>query len=154
MFDRRNVLTLLGAGSLGLMIGARPALAATPEIYTNSSTGVAINGFDSVAYFTQSAHVLGSADFTLEWKGATWQFASAENRDMFEAAPEKYAPQYGGYCAFALAHNAIATTAPEAWTVHNDKLYLNFSLGVRTSWRKDPDGYIAKADANWPGVLG
>lgn len=154
MIDRRRFVGLMGLGTLGSLAGVRSAFAATPEIYANSSTGVAINGFDSVAYFTQSAHVLGSADFTFEWKGAIWPFASAENLDMFAADPEKYAPQYGGYCAFALAHNAIATSAPEAWTVHKGKLYLNYSLSVREQWRTDPDGFIARADANWPGVLG
>lgn len=131
----------------------RAAMAAKPEIYANSSTGVAINRADTVAYFTQSDLVYGQDEIFAEWKGAKWLFASVENRDLFVANPDKYAPQYGGYCAFALAQNAIASSVPEAWTVHNGKLYLNYSLGVRRQWGTDPDGFIARADGNWPAVL-
>ncbi len=128
-------------------------LAKTPAIYANSNTKIFNEGYDPVGYFTAGDKVPGSPKFTTDYKGAIIQFASAANRDLFLSDPEAYAPQYGGYCAFAMAHNAIATSVPEAWTVHNGKLYLNFSLGVRERWREDPDGYIAKADPNWPGIL-
>ncbi len=156
--DRRFFVTgavaLVGGVGLGAGQFSGPAMAAEPAIYANSSTSVAINGADPVAYFTQSDLVYGQEAIFAEWEGAKWLFSSAENRDMFVANPEKYAPQYGGYCAFAMANNYVAPTVPEAWTVRNGKLYLNFSLSVRKRWLKDPDGFIARADKNWPGALG
>ncbi len=129
------------------------ASAASPEIFTGSIKGVAINGYDPVAYFTEKKPVAGKADITYSWKGATWRFASAQNRDTFKANPEKYAPQYGGYCAYAVAKGSTAKTEPEAWSIVADKLYLNYSKGVQRTWEKDIPGYIKAADRNWPGVL-
>lgn len=130
----------------------RPAMAAEPEYFSDG--GAAILGTDPVAYFTEGGPVQGSADHAVMWKGATWYFASAENMGLFEANPEAYAPQYGGYCAFAVAQGYTAPTVPEAWTIHEDKLYLNFSRGVRGRWERDIPGNIVKGDANWPSVLG
>ncbi|MBT0956105.1 YHS domain-containing protein [Alphaproteobacteria bacterium KMM 3653] len=151
MLNRR--LFLIGAAAAIPLAGlsVRPALAATPKTF--APDGLAIKGYDPVAYFTEEKPVEGSADFTHEYNGATWRFASAENRDMFVADPEAYAPQYGGYCAFALSKNAIATSDPDAWTVYEGKLYLNYSLKVRGFWLEDVPGNIALADANWPSVL-
>jgi YHS domain-containing protein len=146
--NRRAVLALVAAIPVTLVIS--PANAA-PPIYVKR--GLAIRGYDPVAYFTQSAPVRGEKDFSYEWNGAKWRFASAANRDLFAANPESYAPQYGGYCAYAVSQGYTAKTVPEAWTVYEGKLYLNFSLNVRSLWRQDIPGYIAKADANWPGVL-
>jgi YHS domain-containing protein len=129
------------------------ASAASPEIFTGPVKGVAINGYDPVAYFTAHKPVAGKADITHSWKGATWRFASAQNRDAFRAAPEKYAPQYGGYCAYAVAKGYTAKTDPQAWRVVDDKLYLNYSKSVQGTWEKDIPGYIKSADKNWPGVL-
>lgn len=134
-----------------LMAFAAAAAAQKAEI--NADRAGAIRGYDPVAYFTEKAPVKGSDKFTHSWKGATWHFASAQNRDRFAAAPEKFAPQYGGYCAYAVAQNALARIDPQAWSVVDGKLYLNFSLAVREAWEKDIPGYIRKADANWPGVL-
>jgi YHS domain-containing protein len=135
-----------------LMGVATAAVAQKPEIYADRSG--AIRGFDPVAYFTENRPVKGSADFTHQWKGATWRFASAENRARFAAEPEKFAPQYGGYCAYAVANNSTASIDPQAWHVVDGKLYLNYSLRVRETWAKDIPGNIRKADANWPAVLG
>lgn len=152
MQDRRTVI--MGALAFGaLVLAPMNALAAKSAVYVNSVTGIAIGGYDPVAYFIEGRHVEGSAEFQAEWKGAPWYFASAENRDLFLSAPEDYAPQYGGYCAFAMAQGALASTAPDAWTIHKGKLYLNFSLGVRGLWREDPDGLIELADGYWPDVL-
>lgn len=129
------------------------ASAASPEIFTGSIKGVAINGYDPVAYFTENKPVAGKADITYSWKGATWRFATAQNRDAFKASPERYAPQYGGYCAYAVAKGSTAKTEPEAWSIVADKLYLNYSKGVQRTWEKDTPGYIKAADKNWPGVL-
>jgi YHS domain-containing protein len=128
-----------------------PALAQKAAIYT--SWGAAIRGYDPVAFFTEGKPVEGSRQFTHKWKGATWRFASAQNRDTFAAAPEKYAPQYGGYCAYGVANGYTVSTVPEAWSVVGGKLYLNYSLGVRADWLKDTSGYIRQADGNWPKAL-
>ncbi|MEM7523091.1 MAG: YHS domain-containing (seleno)protein [Pseudomonadota bacterium] len=121
-------------------------------IHQTSFGGVAIDGYDAVAYFTQSAAIEGDDAFESDWNGATWRFASAANKALFDADPEKYAPQYGGYCAYAAARNYIAGTDPEAWSVVDGKLYLNYSKGIRSSWESDVPGQIAQGDRNWPGL--
>jgi len=135
---------------LALLIAT--AAAALSPVNKSLLGGVALDGFDPVAYFTDGRPVEGSRDFAYEWQGATWRFASAAHRDLFAAAPEKYAPQYGGYCAWAVAHGYTADTDPEAWSVVDGKLYLNYNLEVRGKWERDVPGYIAKADQNWPGL--
>jgi YHS domain-containing protein len=122
-----------------------------PEIFSDSNS--AIRGYDPVGYFLQSQPVKGSEQFSYQWKGAIWRFASTMNRDRFAASPEKYAPQYGGYCSYAVANGYTASIDPEAWTVREGKLYSNCSKSVREKWLQDVAGYIRKADANWPGVL-
>lgn len=146
-FTRRNTLIL----ALTAILFGVPLLAASDPVYTRF--GVAIRGYDPVAYFTQGEPVKGSKDFSTEWNGAQWRFANAEHLEMFLAEPERYAPQYGGYCAWAVANNYTASTQPEAWTIFADKLYLNYSLSVRSQWEQDIPGNVAKGDANWPGVL-
>lgn len=133
------------------LLSATPAAAKDP-VY-KSFLGTAIDGTDPVAYFTEGRPVEGSADFTYEWNGATWRFASAGNRDRFAAAPEKYAPQYGGYCAWAVAQGYTASTDPEAWKIVDGKLYLNYDKGVQAKWEADIPGFIKSADGNWPKVL-
>ena len=128
------------------------AVTATEAAYFEEG-GVAIAGADPVAYFTESAYVPGRSEFTHDWQGVTWQFVSAENRDAFAADPEAYAPEYGGFCAYAVSQGYTAEIEPEAWTVVDDKLYLNFNKKVQRIWEKDIPGYIAAADQNWPGVL-
>lgn len=128
----------------------RPAAAAA-EIFATG--GIAIHGTDPVAYFTENRAVDGAAKHALMWMGATWYFASAANMAKFEADPHKFAPQYGGYCAYAASKGAVATSVPEAFTIHEGKLYLNFSTGVRSIWRQDIPGNVAAADANWPAIL-
>lgn len=115
--------------------------------------GIAIDGTDPVAYFTDGKAVRGSADFTHEWRGATWRFASAEHRDRFAAEPETYAPQFGGYCAWAVAQGKTAGIDPEAWRIVGGKLYLNFSRKIQQRWEEDVDGNIEKAEANWPQLV-
>jgi YHS domain-containing protein len=124
---------------------------AGPEYFQEK--GIAIRGADPVAYFTDSAYVPGSAEFTHDWQGATWQFASAEHRDSFAANPEAYAPQYGGFCAWAVSQGYTAEVDPEAWKVVDGKLYLNFDKKIQKRWEKDIPGFIAAANQNWPGVL-
>ena len=115
--------------------------------------GIAIKGYDPVAYFTEGEPVKGSAEFQHEWNSAIWHFSSAEHRDMFKAEPEKYAPQYGGYCAYAVSQGKTANIDPDAWKIVDGKLYLNLNKRIHRKWEKDILGYIKKADKNWPGVL-
>ena len=116
--------------------------------------GIAIDGTDPVAYFTDGAPVAGDRTITHDWMGATWRFASAANKDAFVANPEAYAPQFGGYCSWAVAEGYTASTTPEAWTIVDDKLYLNYSRRIQRRWEKDIPGNITRATANWPKVLG
>lgn len=150
MPTRRSVLGL--AAVLPIVLAARPALAREPDVFTDG--GLAIRGTDPVAYFTDGAPVAGSAEYSLDWRGAEWRFATADNLATFEADPERYAPAYGGYCAWAVSEGYIAATIPEAWTIHEDRLYLNANLRIRRRWERDIPGHIARAEANWPGVLG
>ncbi|MGQ4646204.1 YHS domain-containing (seleno)protein [Lyngbya aestuarii] len=115
--------------------------------------GIAIRGTDPVAYFQQGKPVQGKPQYTYQWANITWQFSSTQNRDLFASNPEKYAPQYGGFCAWAVSQNYTAGTDPNAWTIVNDKLYLNATKGVQSTWEKDIPGNIARANQNWPGIL-
>lgn len=114
------------------------------------SSGLALQGYDPVAYFTDAKPVRGKAEFAARHDGATYRFASAANRDAFLAAPAKYAPQYGGYCAFGMASGYKATVEPDAWTIVEGKLYLNYNRSVRSRWSSDVPGYVRKADGHWP----
>ncbi|MEO1001166.1 MAG: YHS domain-containing (seleno)protein [Pseudomonadota bacterium] len=148
--SRRAVLGL-GLALPAAALLSRPAWAGTPPVY--SSGGIAIDGSDPVAYFTEGAPMEGDAAITHDWQGVTWRFANETNRDAFAADPVAYAPQYGGYCAWAVAQGYTAPTAPDAWAVVDGKLYLNYSRRIQRRWERDIPGFIAAADANWPGVL-
>jgi YHS domain-containing protein len=127
------------------------AFAQKPTVFSDRNG--AIRGHDPVAYFDQKGPVKGSKQFSHAWRGATWYFASAENRDKFAAEPERYAPRYGGYCAYAVSQGYTADIDPAAWSIVDEKLYLNYSLRIRERWNKDIPGHIRKADTNWPSVL-
>lgn len=145
-------MTLTRRTTLGLMLAtlAVPASAKEPVF---QSDGLAIRGYDPVAYFTMSKPTKGEPTISSDFGGAQWAFASAENKALFDADPEKYAPKYGGYCAYAVSKGATAPTDPAAWTIHEGRLYLNFSTDVRSVWKQDIPGNVAKADKNWPEVL-
>jgi len=114
--------------------------------------GIAIGGYDPVAYFAEMKPVKGLTEFHAEYQGSTFYFSTEANRDTFTANPDKFAPQYGGYCAFGMAKGYKAVIDPAAFTVVGDKLYLNYSETVRSKWTLDIPGYIQKANANWPEV--
>ena len=140
--------------ALFVVFTAPLAHAAAKTVYNASRwTKVAIEGTDPVAYFTQGKPVEGSKEFTHKWGEANWRFASARNRDLFKTDPEKYAPQYGGYCAYAVANNSTAKIDPEAWKIVDGKLYLNYSKDIQKTWEADQTAFIMAADKNWPGVL-
>lgn len=151
--NRRATLTLgvsaFGAAAVALIPGR--SMAASPEVYTED--GVAIDGTDPVSYFKSGKPIAGKSNFAIDYKGSKFLFSSAANKAAFEADPEAYAPKYGGYCAFAMARGYVAPTEPDAWTIVDGKLYLNFNLSVRDRWSKDIPGNIAAADGHWPKPL-
>ncbi|MCU0540560.1 MAG: YHS domain-containing protein [Oscillatoriaceae cyanobacterium Prado104] len=130
---------------------AKQAENSIPKVFY-SEQGIAIRGTDPVAYFTQGKPVQGKPEFSHKWGDATWQFASAQNRDLFANNPEKYAPQYGGFCAWAVSQGYTASTDPNAWKIVGGKLYLNYNSAVQWGWEKDISGNVAKGDKNWPGI--
>jgi YHS domain-containing protein len=145
-------LVLAGA-AVGIMLGAQPARAAKDPIYTGTFSSLAVSGYDPVSYFTEGRPVEGVAAHETEWNGARWRFASAEHKALFEADPERFAPRFGGYCAWAVSQGYTASSDPLAWKIVNDRLYLNYNLEVQAMWEKDVPGNIVKADGHWPKVL-
>jgi hypothetical protein len=123
-----------------------------PAQTIHTTDGLALSGYDPVAYFTEGSPTEGSAELTFEWMGAEWRFATRANRDAFVADPERFAPRYGGYCAWAVSEGYTAPGDPEVWAIVDDALYLNFSRGVQRRWDRDRPGHIARAEANWPGL--
>lgn len=136
---------------IALILAAGSAWAAEP-VNTNGSP-LALGGYDVVAYFTEGKPVAGRADHEAHWNGARWRFASAEHRERFLKEPERFAPRYGGYCAYAVSRGYTAPVAPEAWRIVDGTLYLNYSKDVQKLWEREIPANIKKADANWPGVL-
>ncbi len=154
MLARRSVLVgLAGIGGITTLSGFSLFGFGGSKTPIYSNDGIAIDGSDAVAYFTEGRPVAGKDKFSTELSGATWLFASAENRDKFIADPEAFAPQYGGYCAWAMADGNLASTIPEAWDIVDGKLYLNFNADIQNRWRQDIPGYIARADQQWPEVV-
>lgn len=129
-----------------LCLIACSALAADEVFVTDAG---AIRGYDPVAYFTDGGPVKGDPQHRHEWNGVTWHFSSRESLEAFKADPERYAPQFGGFCAFGMSRGYKVGTDPEAFTIHDGKLYLNYNLPVRATWLKDTDAYVEKADSNW-----
>jgi hypothetical protein len=138
--------------ALAAFASSAPAGAGT-AVNTGYFGGVAIEGYDPVAYFTESRAVKGSDAFAYDWLGATWLFATAEHRDLFLAQPVSYAPQYGGHCALGTAFGeTTANIDPEAWSIVDGKLYLQYSKGAREGWEQDRAKRIAAADQKWPEI--
>ncbi len=136
-----------------VLLGApQIAAAAKPETYTGLIGDVAVGGYDAVTFF-EGAPRKGVESNKATYKGAVYLFATPENAAKFKASPAAYAPQYGGYCAWAAAQGKTAPGNPKFWRLVNGKLYLNYDGGVQKKWEKDIPGFIAKADANWPGIL-
>lgn len=138
--------------ALGFFIFCTSSFALSP-VNKSLWSGVAIEGYDPVAYFTEGAAKEGKSEFSYDWNGATWRFSSDENRSLFQRNPEKYAPQYGGYCAYAVSQNSTASIEPEQWTIVDEKLYLNYNADIRTKWRAKKEEFIKNADENWPQLL-
>jgi hypothetical protein len=146
--DRR---TLIAYGILAVMAG--PSFAKEPAVFTGLVKGVAVGGYDPVAYFRDGRPAKGSGKFAAKHAGVAWHFSSAANRDAFLAAPNTYAPAFGGYCAWAVSRGYTAKGDPRHWKIVGGRLYLNYSAGVQKQWAADIPGNIAKGKANWPKVL-
>lgn len=153
---RRVLATLAGLAGLCALPAAQagePPINTLKNAFFASRTDTAINGYDTVAYFTAGKPVKGLDTFVADWMGAKWKFSSAEHLALFKADPQKYAPQYGGYCAFGVAKGSLVKVEPEQFTVRDGKLYLNYDADVQAKWLKDPAGFIREADGRFQGLL-
>jgi YHS domain-containing protein len=133
-----------------LFVAAVSCVHKKSEIFCTSSQ--AIGGYDPVSFFKEAMPVKGDEKFSYEWKDARWLFSSSENLDSFKADPAKYAPQYGGWCAYGCSNGRKATTDPNAWTIVDGKLYLNHNAEVKVKWMKEQKQRIEQADKNWPAI--
>ena len=153
--SRRGVLAL----GVTAFLFSTAARAAEPPVNTlknglfGGRTDTAINGYDPVAYFTVGKPVKGQDSFATESMGAKWKISSKANLDLFKSDPEKYAPQYGGYCAYGVTQGSLVKVEPEQFTLRDGKLYLNYDADVQAKWLKDPAGYIKDADAKFKALL-
>lgn len=141
---------------VGLFLGAMVttlAHAGAPEVNLGHFNKLAMNGYDVMTYWKGGKPMEGKKEISTTYNGATWVFISEENRALFLENPAKYAPQYGGYCAYAASRNAVADVDPYAWRIWKDKLYLNYSPRVRRQWASAIDENIAKANGYWPKLL-
>jgi YHS domain-containing protein len=142
---------LLAAAGAAVIVATGVSAQSSKTPY-NATRGVALDGYDVVAYFTEGRPVKGVAAHTYTWQGTTWRFSSATNREAFAKAPEQYAPQFGGFCAYGVSRGYAVNVDPDAWSIVDGRLYLNYSKSVQRTWDKDRAGYIKKAESNWPTV--
>lgn len=137
-----------------VMLLVSPYVCAADEIYTGFFSSKALDGYDTVAYFTSGKPVEGSKKFNTEYKGADWYFSSEKNLTLFVNNPEKYAPQYGGYCAWAVsAKSDFAPGDPHQWSIVDNKLYLNYDQEIKQRWEQDQAQHIQQADKVWPKLI-
>lgn len=149
MLDRRFFILLAGAA-----LAAPVARADTPRPVNTlgSRDRIAIRGYDPVAYFREGGPRPGRPEFSVSHGGAIWRFASAEHKALFEADPQRYLPAYGGFCAYGTSRGYLVKIEPEAWSIVDGRLYLNYDLGVRETWTSRKATYIERANRNWPGL--
>jgi hypothetical protein len=142
------------AGAVAATVIATAAVAATEPAVNTSRGQLALRGYDVMAYWTLGAPRRGDTQFEFRWNGAVWRFEAAGHRDRFAADPGRYAPQFGGYCAYAVSQGYAADADPTVWRIVDDRLYVNYSRRAAALWERDLPGNIAKGHRNWPGVLG
>ncbi|MEP1229574.1 MAG: YHS domain-containing (seleno)protein [Litorimonas sp.] len=145
-------LILAAVLSFGTASLATPSFAAEPAVYTSWKNNVGAGGYDVVSFFS-GVPAEGKSEFTTSYMGADWQFSTQANLDLFQTNPEAFAPQYGGYCAWAIAKGKLARGRPEHWNIENGKLYLNYNKRIKKRWEKDKQGFISLGDAMWPAIL-
>jgi len=150
----KQTLTMISAVllSLALVVGAS-AQSLVTTIVTDPLTGVAIDGYDPVSYFTEAEPLLGSPEFEYYWGGVPWYFASAANRDVFKLNPDIYAPQYGGHCEMSLARGYLSDGKPRIYLIEGMKLYLFYSAANREAFLLSPEEALAKAAETWPALV-
>jgi YHS domain-containing protein len=135
-----------------LAISAVSGATSKSDAVNHSRDGIAIQGYDPVAYFTDSKPVKGDSKYSFTWRGAVWHFASAQHQELFSKNPDQYAPQYGGYCAYGVSEGHTVDIDPEAWKIIDGKLYLNYSKSVQKQFLQEPEVRIQRANQNWPGL--
>jgi YHS domain-containing protein len=150
---KNTVIAALAAGLVAAFAVPGAAHAKTDPIYTGTFSNVALSGYDTVAYFTQGKPVEGSSAHKVTYKGAEFHFASAANLAKFRANPAAYAPQYGGYCAWAVSQGYTASGDPKVWKIVGGKLYVNYNEEIGAKWSKNIPSFIRSANANWPKIL-
>ena len=146
-----SLLTTVLLSSVVVLVSCSTSASIPPINMT--ATGVAIKGYDPVAYYTMERAVPGQEALLYKWRGAGWLFASGEHLEMFQENPDAYAPQYGGYCAYAVSQGTTADIDPESWAIVDGKLYLNLNPDVQKLWQQKREEYIRQADANWPRLV-
>lgn len=119
-------------------------------VFTSEEGNVAVQGYDVVAYFTENEPMQGTSEHTMEWRGAEWRFATADHLEKFRKNPERYAPAYGGYCAYGAAKGKVLASSPHFWNIKDGRLYLNLNEKVHGLWKEDPEKHIQAGDRNWP----
>lgn len=154
---RRELLLLLGLIAVAAFLAnhnvVRAQQSAKPPVYSEFRSKLALDGYDPVAYFKSGKAMKGSASHASSWNSASWHFASADNKAAFDANPQAFAPQFGGYCAWAVSEGYTAKGDPSIWRIVGGKLYVNYNASVQRNWEKDVPGHIAKGEKNWPKVL-
>jgi hypothetical protein len=148
-----RLMAALTLALVGAAHAAEPPINTLKNSFFSTRTDTAINGYDTVAYFTVGKPVKGLDSIATDWMGARWKFSTAANLELFKANPEKYAPQYGGYCAYGVSQDNLVSIEPDKFKVEGGKLYLNYDADVQAKWLKDPAGYIKQADAKFPALL-
>ena len=144
---RRFVLALLA------VLLAAPLLAQTKTLLNLDRNGLALQGYDPVAFFEGNKPLKGKVEFMSVYRGATYHFVSAAHKALFDKEPAKYEPAFGGFCAYGVSRNKLVEIDPEAFQIMNDRLLLQYSKSVRNDFNKDPQGNLTKASANWPGLV-
>ena len=136
-----------------IMLAAVSTIATAKDLVNVDRSGVAIQGYDPVAFFTDNRPVKGNAQFQSEYRGAKYYFASSEHKATFDIEPAKYEPQFGGYCAYGVTHSTRAPIKIEAWQIVNGRLLMQYDLDIKNKFNQDQQGMLKKADENWPGVV-
>ena len=147
-----KTLVLASVIFFGAFGTVQSAHAAKAPVYTSWQNNIAVGGYDSVSFFS-GVPLEGDKAYSYEYMGAIWRFSTRGNLKLFKTNPKAFAPQYGGYCAWALAEGKLAKGSPKYWRVEDGKLYLNFNGRIQGRWESDIPGFITAGDANWPKVL-
>ena len=151
---KHGIARILAAVAIcSAMALAAGTVAAVEPVNTTYFGGLALEGYDPVAYFFEGEAVEGDDDYEYTWQGATWRFSSEANLQRFMADPKRFAPQFGGYCAYGVSVGVAIDIDPDAWKIVDDKLYLNLSMQAMKLWEKDVQQNIRKARSNWPRLL-